>query len=1087
MMHLKKTVAVVLAILFAITPPAGVPFEPVFAADSVTVTTAVKEGKVVRGEEVVFSVALSDSVSVKSMALDLGSAYDHNLFEWVDGAWSDEIEFSAVTDVNAEYELASFMNQTAIEAKGEVFTLTLRVKDTALCGEQGEVKVVSSGIDGATAAGASVTVSHKYANACAAACQVCDEKRQEIEHEYESVCDTTCNSCGATRTAPHSFSGDGDEVCDLCGEKRSVSYTVTTAVSEKVFSRGDSVTVTVSLDKARQTKSFALDFLTAYSHDAFEWVSGDWAQSVKELNVLTDVNAGSEAIFLAAGGTEVPAGEIFTFTLRVKNDASCLKAYEIKVGATSIPNLTLAGEEILLNHDYSADCDPRCDVCEKPRTASAEHTYDNVCDTACNLCGTTRTVSHDYEFSCSSVCGICGQIRVTNHTYSNDWDDFCDVCGETRDIARTLNTVLETDTAAAGENVTVKITLTGKMDTNAIGLDFENAYDHDVFEWVDGYWSGAISFAAFTEVNPGVDALFLSAEEITIEGLLFTMVLRVKDTAKCGDTYSLQAGGSALREAVLVGDTLTLSHAYDNACDDSCNVCGEIRPVAGHSYDNSCDTDCNACGAVREIQHTYDNEGDEECNVCGETRVVERTLTTSIASSETSYGKELTVTVSIDKAVKLRTFGLDFVSAYDHDAFEWVDGSWNDAIEEHAAVSNVDPGNAAVFLFSDAMEISGTLFTFTLRVKKGNFCGNSYEIKASCSQLQNVTLAGDTVAVVHAIDGACDGFCEGCGLTQVPTADHVYDHDGDEACNVCGEIRLAFYGTSLSLQHNFAINYKVKKELAQKYTDFRVVVEMNGATTELSEYTEDGTYLSFRFKNIAPQKIGDSVTATLYAKENGEEVKTNPYVFGVKAYCEKALGIYSDDAYAALRTLIVDLLRYGAKAQVYTGYKADTLSDADLTETQLAWGTRGDPVLANHFVKDLTVIENPAANWMGAGLVLDSAVTLKLKFAAESVEGLKVRIAIEDGDTIDIDSAYFRYDPTEGVYVLHVNGLNADQMSQKLELTVLDADGNAVSNTAQYSIESYAFEKQNSTIPGLADLVKAMMHYGNAAKAYGAR
>ena len=120
-------------------------------------------------------------------------------------------------------------------------------------------------------------------------------------------------------------------------------------------------------------------------------------------------------------------------------------------------------------------------------------------------------------------------------------------------------------------------------------------------------------------------------------------------------------------------------------------------------------------------------------------------------------------------------------------------------------------------------------------------------------------------------------------------------------------------------------------------------------------------------------------------------------------------------------------------------------------------------------------------------MVLDSAVTLKLKFAAESVEGLQVRIAIEKGDTVLIDSSYFTYDAAEQLYVLHVNGLNADQMSRKLVLTVLDADGKAVSNTAQYSIESYAYEKQNSTVPGLADLVKAMMHYGNAAKNYGGR
>lgn len=1088
MKHLKKITAVMLAILFALAPLAGVPFEAVYAADTVAVTTAIKEGKVVKGQEVVFSVSLSKSVSLKSMALDIGSnAYDHSLFEWVEGAWNSEIEFAAVTDINPDYELAAFLNQSAITVKGEIFTFTLRVKDTANCGDTDEVKVLSSGISGAEAKGVSITIDHKYANGCATVCDACGEERAFAEHDYDNVCDPTCNICGATRSAPHDFSNDGDEVCDTCGVTRSVDFTVTTSVSDHELSRGDTVTVTVSLNKARQTKSFALDFLTAYNHASFEWVSGDWAQSVHDLNVLSDVKSGSEAVFLAASGTEIPAGEIFSFVLRVKENASCLKPYEIKVGATNIPNLTLVADEISLIHEYSADCDPRCNVCEKPRTTDAEHTYDNVCDTACNLCGQTRLVSHDYKYSCSSVCAVCGQVRVVNHTYDNDWDDFCNVCGEVRGIARTLNTVLESKTASVGDTVTVKVTLSSKMSTNAIGLDFENAYDHTKFEWVDGYWSGPISFAAFTEVNAGVDALFLSAEEITIEGLLFTMVLRVKDDAACGDACKFEVKGSALRGATLVEDTLTLVHCYDNDCDSSCNVCGETRPTAGHTYDNTCDVDCNACGEERSIQHTYDNDGDEVCNVCGEVRVVERNLTTAIAQTSAACDDEITVTVSIDKPFRTQGFGLDFAQAYDHNVFEWVSGSWNAAIEEHSVVTKVDPEEAAVFLISEAMDVSGEVFTFTLRVKSGDFCGNSYEIKASCTQIQNVTLIGDSVSVEHAFGGDCDGECEGCGETRETTADHVYDHDGDEACNVCGELRLAFYGTSLSLQHNFAINYKVKAELADQFTDFYVVVEMNGVETEIRDYTNNGTYLSFRFENIAPQKIGETVTATLYAKENGEEVETNPYVSGVKAYCDKAMNIYSADSYATFRTLIVDLLHYGAKAQLYTGYKTAELVDRSLTQTQLAWGTQGDPVLTNHFVYALKTIENPTVTWKGAGLVLDSAVTLKLKFAAESVEGLKVRIAIENGSTIEIDSSYFTYNAAEDVYVLHVNGLNANQMSRKLELTVLDAEGNAVSNTAQYSIESYAFEKQNSTIPGLADLVKAMMNYGNAAKTYGAK
>ena len=64
-------------------------------------------------------------------------------------------------------------------------------------------------------------------------------------------------------------------------------------------------------------------------------------------------------------------------------------------------------------------------------------------------------------------------------------------------------------------------------------------------------------------------------------------------------------------------------HAYDNACDTTCNICGEIRTVGDHVYDNACDTTCNICGAVRTVgDHVYDNACDTTCNICGAVRTV---------------------------------------------------------------------------------------------------------------------------------------------------------------------------------------------------------------------------------------------------------------------------------------------------------------------------------------------------------------------------------------------------------------------------------------------------------------------------------
>ena len=71
------------------------------------------------------------------------------------------------------------------------------------------------------------------------------------------------------------------------------------------------------------------------------------------------------------------------------------------------------------------------------------------------------------------------------------------------------------------------------------------------------------------------------------------------------------------------GDDAPCEHAYANACDADCNVCGATRTPAAHVYANACDADCNVCGATRTpAAHVYDHACDKTCNVCGATRTV---------------------------------------------------------------------------------------------------------------------------------------------------------------------------------------------------------------------------------------------------------------------------------------------------------------------------------------------------------------------------------------------------------------------------------------------------------------------------------
>ena len=293
---------------------------------------------------------------------------------------------------------------------------------------------------------------------------------------------------------------------------------------------------------------------------------------------------------------------------------------------------------------------------------------------------------------------------------------------------------------------------------------------------------------------------------------------------------------------------------------------------------------------------------------------------------------------------------------------------------------------------------------------------------------------------------------------------------------------LKFSGASLTLYHNLAINYKVDKALFEEtgYENPYVIFERCGVQTVVKDYTIEGNRYVFTFHNIAPNQMNDIISATLYATYDGIQYASQLREYSVAEYCYSMLDLYAADEYAELRTLLVDLLHYGAASQTYTGYKTDALVNASLTATQLQWGTRDEPTLGTVLDTAYKTVENPIAIWKGAGLNLQEAVSIRLKFTTESIDGLSVKIESEE-NTWTIASDKFLEE--DGVYYVYFTGLDAGQMRQSVYLTIYDGD-TPVSNTVCYSIESYAYEKQNSTITGLSELVKAMMKYGDSAYAY---
>lgn len=295
---------------------------------------------------------------------------------------------------------------------------------------------------------------------------------------------------------------------------------------------------------------------------------------------------------------------------------------------------------------------------------------------------------------------------------------------------------------------------------------------------------------------------------------------------------------------------------------------------------------------------------------------------------------------------------------------------------------------------------------------------------------------------------------------------------------------VKFKSASLVLYDDISIRFKVDKATAAAdgCENLKTKFEFNGKTVEAVDYADDGSSYIFTFNNIAPNQMKDNLKASLYGTINGKDMLLDTKNYSISAYCYSMLQNYpaGSPKYAELMTLLVDLLNYGADSQIYTNYNTGNLANAELTESQKAFGTAEAPELKSVTNPAYEVVENPKAAWKSVGLTLMDSVVMRFGFTAEDVSNLTVKVKSGGSEWV-INSDEFVLSGDR--YYVYFNGLNAGQMSDEVYVTVYDGD-TAVSDTLLYSIESYAYSMQNDSNVNLANLVISMMKYGNSAYAY---
>jgi len=371
------------------------------------------------------------------------------------------------------------------------------------------------------------------------------------------------------------------------------------------------------------------------------------------------------------------------------------------------------------------------------------------------------------------------------------------------------------------------------------------------------------------------------------------------------------------------------------------------------------------------------------------------------------------------------------------------------------------------------------------------YCSDEYE--TALAQLDGSALQSALVKAKNMIDSKAQYSSM---IEDVETLYNTYSsayhdyHYQDDIDNAATKLLSAISLTenfviktvSISLQSSITMNFKVLKSAVSEFGNPYVSFTCGGKTTIANTYTEQGDYYIYSYTGISPQLMNDNVSAVLHGEYYGKEYTSPAKTMSVSEYAYTMLERYNSDSNAKLRTLLVNLLDYGAAAQNYIGYQTDNLANAKITDEQRKWAT-SESSFNNVRDYNYKTIDSPTASWMTCGLQLNNSVTVKAKFSATDIKNKTV--------VITCGNAKFKYSQNDFVkdsdntYYVYCDEIFANEMSENLYFTIYD-NGVQCSNTMLFTIESYAkLVHDNYADTNLDKLTTAMMRYGNAAKAYG--
>ncbi len=300
-------------------------------------------------------------------------------------------------------------------------------------------------------------------------------------------------------------------------------------------------------------------------------------------------------------------------------------------------------------------------------------------------------------------------------------------------------------------------------------------------------------------------------------------------------------------------------------------------------------------------------------------------------------------------------------------------------------------------------------------------------------------------------------------------------------------------GHSLNLASDISINYAIPATDLANYDSYLLECKLpvyEGNT--LTEYRVvniqpvlKGNYYYFTLTGVTAVNMNDSITATVHMTKGGERYASDPDSYSVARYAYSQ--IEKPNCTEPLKALCINLLRYGAAAQSYKGYRTDFLADRELTAEQRGYLTDLDSVSFGNNNGYLGEMDSSVVVWLGKALLLDSKVTVRYIFDLTNFDGnveeLSLRVTYQNykGEeiTATVTGGAQKYSTVEGRYSMDFDGLLAAELRTVLRATIYYGDMR-LSDTSEYSVDTYGANKTG----GLGTLCRALMAYSDKAKEY---